>query len=233
MMRKETKICNNCGKIGHRIYECILPNISIGIILFRIKNNRREYLMIRRLSSFGYIDIIKKKRKYHDKQLQVIVDEMTNEEKKIIKEKINKNEGSFNKEIIDYINSSTSNWYEPEWGFPKGRRNPGERDISCGIREFLEETGYSNEDINIIENIIPYEEIFTGSNDKVYKQKYYLAFNSNNIDILDKYQKTEVSAIGWFTVEECLTKIRYYNHEKKELIQNIDSMLDKYSLIKI
>ena len=48
--------------------------------------------------------------------------------------------------------------------------------------------------INIIENILPYEEIFTGSNDKVYKQKYYLAFNSNNIDILDKFQKTEVSA---------------------------------------
>jgi 8-oxo-dGTP pyrophosphatase MutT (NUDIX family) len=233
MMRKECKVCNNCGKMGHRIYECILPNISIGVILYRVKNNIRQYLMIRRLSSFGYIDIAKKKKKYQNNQLKIIVDEMTVDEKKSIKEKIINNDGNYNKDIINYINSSTTTWLEPEWGFPKGRRNPGERDIACGTREFIEETGYSNEDFEVIENILPYEEIFTGSNDKVYKQKYYLAFNSNNIDILDKFQKTEVSAIGWFTIEECLNKIRDYNVEKKELIKNIDSMLDKYSIIKI
>jgi 8-oxo-dGTP pyrophosphatase MutT (NUDIX family) len=233
MIRKENKICNNCGKIGHRIYECILPTISIGVILFRIKNNKREYLMIRRNSSFGYIDIIKKKRKYQDKQLQCIVDEMTNDEKNTILERINKNDLNINNDVSLFIKSSTTNWVEPEWGFPKGRRNPGEKDINCGIREFVEETGYSHEDINIIDNVVPYEEIFTGSNNKIYKQKYYLAFNSNNIDILDKYQKSEVSQIGWFTIEECLQKIRPYNIEKKKLIETVHFTLDKYSIIKI
>ena len=71
---------------------------------------------------------------------------MTVDEKKTIKEKIINNDGNYNKDIINYINSSTTKWVEPEWGFPKGRRNPGERDIACGTREFIEETGYSNED---------------------------------------------------------------------------------------
>ena len=79
-------------------------------------------------------------------------------DEKSIKEKIINNDGNYNKDIINYINSGTTTWLEPE-GFPKGRRNPGERDIACGTREFVEETGYSNEDFEVIENILPYEEI--------------------------------------------------------------------------
>lgn len=231
--RKEIKICNNCGKIGHKIYECILPTISIGVILYRIKNKKREYLMIRRNSTFGFNDIFKKRKKYNETQMQKIVDEMTIEEKNIILEKYNKNDINQNNEIQKYISQSNSTWSEPEWGFPKGRRNPGEKDLICAIREFVEETGYPSNEINIIDNVIPYEEIFIGSNDKIYKQKYYLAFHSNNLDILDKYQKTEVSSIGWFTIDECINKIRSYNVEKIELIKNVDSTLDKYTIIKI
>ena len=231
--KKEIKICNNCGKVGHRIYECMLPCISIGVILYRIRNNKREYLMIRRTSTFGFIDIFKKKKKYNERQMQNIIDEMTIDEKNIILEKYGKNDINQNNDIKEYIHKSKSVWSEPEWGFPKGRRNSGEKDLSCGIREFVEETGYPSNEINIIDNVIPYEEIFIGSNDKIYKQKYYLAFHSNNLDILDKYQKTEVSAIGWFTIDECIKKIRSYNVEKIQLIKNIDSTLDKYTIIKI
>lgn len=233
MSKKEIKICNNCGKIGHRIYECMLPSISIGVIVYRIKNNKREYLMIRRTSTFGFIDIFKKKKKYNEKQLQKIIDEMTIDEKNIILEKYGKNDINQCNDIQEYIHKSKSIWSEPEWGFPKGRRNPGEKDLSCGVREFVEETGYPSNEISIIDNIIPYEEIFIGSNDKIYKQKYYLAFHTNNLDILDKYQKTEVSAIGWFTIDECINKIRSYNVEKIQLIKNIDSTLDNYTIIKI
>ena len=45
--------------------------------------------------------------------------------------------------IESLIASSTTKWTEPEWGFPKGRRNYQEKDIDCGIREFTEETGMS------------------------------------------------------------------------------------------
>jgi 8-oxo-dGTP pyrophosphatase MutT (NUDIX family) len=42
---------------------------------------------------------------------------------------------------------------EPEWGFPKGRRNYNEKDIDCALREFSEETGYSKYSLKNIENI--------------------------------------------------------------------------------
>tara|TARA_Y100000992_G_scaffold199213_1_gene135648 strand:+ start:7221 stop:7937 length:717 start_codon:yes stop_codon:yes gene_type:complete len=238
-MRKQIRLCNNCGKIGHKIFECNLPSISIGVILFRIKNNKREYLMIRRNNSFGYNDILKKKKIYDAETISQIVNELTNNEKEHILQKynddcINNNDIDENyKKIITAIHNSKSRWFEPEWGFPKGRRNPGEKDLDCGIREFVEETGYSVNDIELIENVVPYEEIFVGSNNKLYKQKYYLAFNSNNIDILDKYQKSEVSKIEWVTLDKCLKIIRDYNVEKIKLIKSIDSSLEKYSVIKI
>ena len=47
------------------------------------------------------------------------------------------------------IQQSTTNWTEPEWGFPKGRRNYQESDISCALREFSEETGIQKNNILI------------------------------------------------------------------------------------
>ena len=57
-------------------------------------------------------------------------------------------------------------WTQPEWGFPKGRRNYHEKDLTCALREFEEETGYSKSNLKIIQNILPLEEVFTGSNYK-------------------------------------------------------------------
>jgi hypothetical protein len=37
--------------------------------------------------------------------------------------------------------SNFPQWDEPEWGFPKGRRNSHEKDYDCALREFQEETG--------------------------------------------------------------------------------------------
>ena len=113
--------------------------------------------------------------------------------------------------IESLISSSTTKWIEPEWGFPKGRRNYQEKDIDCGIREFTEETGYSSNDFKLIENIIPYEEIFIGSNIKSYKHKYYLACMTNNTLDIQDYQKSEVKNIKWMSFDECLKYIRPYN----------------------
>ena len=75
----------------------------------------------------------------------------------------------YNNEIISFNNlilKSTTNWIEPEWGFPKGRRNFQENDVDCAIREWEEETGYSRNQIKLINNLLPFEEIFIGSNFK-------------------------------------------------------------------
>jgi ADP-ribose pyrophosphatase YjhB (NUDIX family) len=122
-------------------------------------------------------------------------------------------------------------WTEPEWGFPKGRKNYQEKDLHCALREFEEETGYSMKHVKVIENILPFEEIFTGSNYKSYKHKYFLGCMDAAAPETPPYvEKGEVSKVGWFTLEECLEKIRPYNVEKRKLICNINNILEKYRL---
>jgi 8-oxo-dGTP pyrophosphatase MutT (NUDIX family) len=128
------------------------------------------------------------------------------------------------------IANSNTNWIETEWEFPKGRRNYQEKDFDCAIREFEEETGYSRNEIKVIENLMPLEEIFIGSNHKSYKHKYYLAYMDKTVDVLHNYQKSEVSKLEWKTIEECLESIRPYNLDKKSLIININRILKEYRL---
>ena len=135
--------------------------------------------------------------------------------------------------LNDIIKNSNTKWLETEWEFPKGRRNYQEKDIDCALREFEEETGIFKKKIQIIENVIPFEEIFIGTNYKSYKHKYFLAYINETHDkeeILSNFQQTEVSKIEWKTLDECLESIRPYNLEKKQLIKNIYKVLQEYRL---
>ena len=132
--------------------------------------------------------------------------------------------------LTTLIDNSTTKWKETEWEFPKGRRNYQEKDLDCALREFEEETGLSKKEIKIVENTIPFEEIFLGSNHKSYKHKYFLAYTDKTNDDLNNYQQTEVSKLDWKTLEECLESIRPYNLEKKQLIININKVLQEYRL---
>jgi ADP-ribose pyrophosphatase YjhB (NUDIX family) len=105
-----------------------------------------------------------------------------------------------NDEIItlkDIVDNSKTNWEETEWEFPKGRRNTKEKDLDCALREFEEETGISSKKLMIVENILPFEEIFIGTNHKSYKHKYFLAYmmNEDNLDELVKLLHTEAKVI--------------------------------------
>lgn len=157
-------------------------------------------------------------------------------EGRISKEKFEKlNSGIIiNKNIVtleSLIKESKTRWVETEWGFPKGRRNYNEKDLTCAIREFEEETGYKNADFDIIYNILPYEEIFTGSNFKSYKHKYFICKLKDNIVNEIGYQKSEVSDMQWKSYEECLDSIRPYNVEKKDIIYKIDKVLNKFIVL--
>ena len=129
------------------------------------------------------------------------------------------------------IQDSCTSWEETEWEFPKGRRDYEERDLDCALREFEEETGIEKAKIKLVENIIPFEETFIGSNHKSYKHKYFLAFLEGDLhDLSMNYQKTEVSKMEWKTLEQCLECIRPYHLEKKELIQRIYKVIQEYRL---
>lgn len=124
-------------------------------------------------------------------------------------------------------------WNEPEWGFPKGRRNNMEKDYDCAIREFTEETGINTMALHPVTNISPFYETFIGSNYKMYKHKYYLC----NIDYYESlkyincFEKGEVSKMEWNTFEDCLVRIRDYNYEKKKIISNVNQCLETYIVV--
>ena len=254
--------CNNCGKQGHLFHRCKKPISSIGIIAFRKSkryDKKLEYLMICRKDSLGYVDFMRGKYPLHSEfYIQNIIDEMTNDEKKDLmkhdfktlwtnlwgnfvgcqyrgEEKISsekfqkmKSGGS----LLDLIDNSKTDWETPEWGFPKGRRNYQENDLACALREFQEETGYIKDQLDIIHNLMPFEEIFTGSNMKSYKHKYFVAYMEPDKKSINNFQLSEVSKIGWFTLEESLEMIRPYNLEKRQVIKKIDNVLHKYRLVK-
>jgi 8-oxo-dGTP pyrophosphatase MutT (NUDIX family) len=142
----------------------------------------------------------------------------------------NKNEFYNLDSIID--ETIQTSWNEQEWGFPKGRRNYQEKDYDCAIREFCEETGLNKNVLHNIKNIYPFEEIFTGSNYKSYKHKYYVAYiNIKDSNNLGSFQKTEVGKIEWKNYNDCMNLIRSYNLEKKRILTNINNTIKSFPLM--
>ena len=264
---KNFNFCNNCGKLGHLFHQCKMPITSIGIIAYRINNNKLEYLLIRRKDSLGFVDFLRKKYNINNKEYILnLLNKMTLNEKnlllkssfkdlwyylwgdnigiqyrseeKVSLEKFNelKKGVIFNNEksnlalLIEESNNNYFNYLEPEWGFPKGRRNYQEKDITCALREFQEETGYDKSKLQIIQNLLPLEEIYTGSNFKSYKHKYFIANIENNINPENNYQETEVSSVSWKSLDESIKCIREYNLEKIYLIKQVNKILLRYNL---
>lgn len=259
---KNLLLCNNCGHSGHLSNECQLPIMSIGIILIKKDKIDNEYkiLMIRRKDSFGYIDFLRGKYNFNNLfTLQNMINELTNDEKnnimhdnfiqimtnstknKKIEDSIIKKWNTlrhgfmYDNKIINLkklLENSNTFWNETEWGFPKGRRNYQEKDLECALREFEEETGIFRSQIKLIENVLPVEEVFIGSNLKSYKHKYYIAMVDENENIkLDNYQKSEVSKMEWKSYFDSLESIRSYNLEKKQVVENLYKSLQHYNII--
>ena len=140
-----------------------------------------------------------------------------------------------NKIFFDFnyiLNNTLPIWEETEWGFPKGRRNINESNINCAIREFTEETGIHNKLITM-NNIKPFDEIFTGSNKIRYKHIYFIAelnCDYSNKDLFDpnnKLQCREIRDVKFFSYQDVLDKIRNTNVERRELFKRAHSTINK------
>ena len=135
---------------------------------------------------------------------------------------------------IDFIiNNTESVLKEPEWGFPKGRRNINEHDFNCAVREFKEETGIAPRHIRVIGQIKPFEEVFSGSNKVRYKHIYYVALcmkpnmAQDIYNPMNKVLSREIKAVQWFNYDDAQKKINDYNVERKELFKRADNTIQK------
>jgi 8-oxo-dGTP pyrophosphatase MutT (NUDIX family) len=125
---------------------------------------------------------------------------------------------------LEYLlKKSNVSWTETEWGIPKGRKHQKESNINCAVREFLEETGLHSDDISLLVNVKPLEEIYISINNVKYKHVYYIAKfigedSKLTFNPTDKNQMKEISNIKWFNLEKSVSCIRPYYEKKKEVI---------------
>ena len=134
--------------------------------------------------------------------------------------------------LPDLIRDHPTVWTEPEWGFPKGRRNPYEMDINCAVREFQEETGLERSDFSVLQNTYTLSETFYGSNNVHYCHKYYLAICNKSVEVEldtnDIHMSREIGAIKWCTFEDAISKIRSDNNEKRDVLQKVHGIMKQY-----
>jgi len=78
------------------------------------------------------------------------------------------------------------------------------------------------------------EEIFYGTNDLPYKHIYYLGRVKDpvelTIDMNKKSQASEIGDLGFYTLEECLERIRPYNKEKIKILLEMNSFVNTHKL---
>jgi 8-oxo-dGTP pyrophosphatase MutT (NUDIX family) len=113
----------------------------------------------------------------------------------------------------------------------KGRLKHNETITMCALRECCEETGYKHSDFIINKDINPYVEDFIGTDQKSYRNVFYVATIKDDavIDIplhKIKEQEKEVRNVGWFTITECMNLLRD-SIKKKILLNALDEIVKK------
>lgn len=239
-----------------------LQNLHMARAITGFEGSTPQFLLIRRKDTLGYVEFIRGKYNVMEyPYILTLIDQMTIEEKKAILaeefdilwsrmwkgnpsrsyraeydgalSKLNTLRSSRILHIL--VQQSQTSWEEPEWGFPKGRRGPGESELKCAMREFNEETGLSNYLIQVVRNIEPFEECFFGSNHVHYRHKYYIGMSVGDIPVQinqeNIIQTREISAIGWYTLEEALSLLRPYNIEKRQMLLKVSSVFNNYSIL--
>jgi 8-oxo-dGTP pyrophosphatase MutT (NUDIX family) len=125
----------------------------------------------------------------------------------------------------------TTAWLEPEWGLPKGRRNPHEREVACALREFAEEAGVPPRRVVLARcgaAPIWLTEAYTGSNGVRYKHRYALArCDADEPATLhdNAVQRREVSAVRWAGIADAAALLRPYHAEKRRVLEQAAALL--------
>ena len=117
-------------------------------------------------------------------------------------------------------------------GISKRKKNKNEKNYECAMRELEEETNIKNTDYELIENVLPIIENFTGENDIRYRNIYYIGICKNidniRIDKNNIHQKNEIRNVKILTKETAKSLLRKYNISKYETLDYIFNFVEKY-----
>ncbi|MBA42904.1 MAG: hypothetical protein CMF62_02705 [Magnetococcales bacterium] len=229
-------------------------NLNIDTQSFCFYKNNIKFLLIRRKHTLGYLEFMRGRYQVDNEDgIIFLFQQMTKEEQEDISKKTfeqlwielwennnysHENEYKISKDkfmklknksrLEFYVNEVTPNFNTPEWGFPKGRRDKNkinESNLGCALREFEEETGFTKNDLIILDDKYTISEEFHGTNGVRYKHVYYLALtNTDKEPIIDENnhgQKNEIGGIGWFSHQESRDLIRPYHTERKKILDEI------------
>ena len=229
------------------------------------RNPSIQFLMIQRKFSLGFVEFIRGKYKEDIDSVIILIKQMIKTERDLIISNINNfenlwqklwrnsadkliytNEYKISKEKFDKLCSNnnyikqimdtTLIYSDLEWGFPKGRKKKYEKNISCAIREFEEETNLKKCDYKILK-INPYEEIFYGTNSVKYKHVYYLAILTTDKSFRDKnfndFQLDEIADINLFDYNDTINNIRPYYVERIKILNDINNFITNQKLAKL
>lgn len=246
-------VCANCGDVGHAYRQCTKPVTSYGIICFHVDRSTGEprYLMVQRRDTLAYVEFMRGKYDVDDEPyIRRTLELMSpgeraglatgdfpslwkalwkvNECARFLREfEVSRQKFStlVDRRALQRLLAETSARFEAaEWGFPKGRRNIGETDMECAIREFTEESGMSQFRVGIMDHLPTLDELFTGTNGMRYRHVYYIArMNDVHVTELEWVPKTsnlEVQKIAWMTRDDVLARgIRAYHTERREVFE--------------
>lgn len=242
-----TTVCINCNEVGHTFKYCKKPITSYGIIAFKetkCGSGKQElnFLLVQRKDTIGYIDFLR--GKYDSLMyLKILLQEMTKEEHiKILTNtfdnlwdmlwcsktsKTYKNEYAHAKEkfteldIRFLLENTPTKYIDTEYDIPKGRRTNTENEKDCAKREFMEETGYYENEFNVLDHLKPIIEVFLGSNGIWYKHVYYYAkIITNRMPSIGDHplQIREIKSILWCDFKTCINTFRKYDTTKRTTI---------------
>lgn len=135
--------------------------------------------------------------------------------------------------LIDLLRQEPVIYDTPEWGFPKGRRDPHESDSQCAFRELFEETSIQESELIKVNNVTPFIEQFHGSNGIHYRHTYFLALFTGKRNIsfnaLNTGMAREIGDLGWKTFDHAIHLLRPENFEKKEILLRLSKILHGFS----
>lgn len=249
-------ICKNCASLGHNYRVCPHPIMSYGIICYYLEEGIPYYLMVQRKESLSFMEFIKGNYNTNDEDyIKQLISNMTDEEKNCLQtldfEEIwnnawsNQNptntreyeESRFNFNDINndgtlnnLLRQITKSSVEPEWGFPKGRKKYKETIYDCCLREFYEETDIDINNINVLQDLSIFEEVFFGTNNVLYKHLYYIAEyigNDKTLRINPEMieQVKEIRDLRWMSYEEVIKHIKLNYMERINIFKRVHEII--------